>query len=185
MTVKVPLKTLLSVSLLLGALLLVFRGGEDSVPKTSAPNIIIHNKKNSANNIMYSFKINNDHVCLSANSVEFIDISTIVLLGVSATYTTDKRKVLIKSQKCVCNTKERNAYLSESVEAVSDGLAIRTTEATVDFQKQSITGDAKVIGSSDNISFECSGFSITKDGQIHLKQAKTKIQNSKKLKRGG
>lgn len=175
MIIKQVLKTLLLFSFLGSAIFIVTWGGFRD--KHRASNIILHEHKNNASKIKYTFKTKCGTINLIANEVIFIKTNTIKLHKVNATYKTKNKNISMKSDSCIYSIKEKKVYLSNNVIIKSDLNSIKTKKAVIDIQKQSIYSKSKTYGVANELKIDCSGFTINNAGIINLINAKSSYKS--------
>lgn len=130
-------------------------------------------EKNTTNNISYSKRISGGTLNLNAEKVNLRSKDQLILSGITANFIkSPKETLVIKSNECVLDLKERIANLNGNVTIEASDIVGHTSNAVLDFKSGSIYGRSKVIGEKGNDKFTADGFELNQTGVVKLKKAR-------------
>lgn len=168
------LKTILTLSIIGGVSFFVVSNNTDK--KSTPPQCILTHTENKASKIEYSFKVRGGSIHIFADKVNISSIDCIKLVDIKAVYTINSKKFLISSIDGVFFAKKKIFNLKNNIFITADDVNIKTNEAVIDINKQTIANDAPISGSRHGVHFSGSGFLISKHGKLLLKKAVIKMK---------
>ena len=127
---------------------------------------------NTAKLIEYRFNTKDGNVIIKAEKAKMQNLGIIDLINMMAVYKVKSKELSVNATNCRFLSKENKAYLANNVILKSEDLTVETESAIIDGKKQTIYGESKVIGYTQDAKFSASGFSVKSDGKIILKNAK-------------